>query len=67
MTDRQKTADQQTAEDLIAVEHDPQLRLPTRKRRNRVESAKRAGRTDLRAMEKEFGLQEADELYQSEF
>ena len=66
MTDRQKVADQQTAEDLIAVEHDPKLCLPTRKRRNRVESAKRAGRTDLCAMEMEFRLQEADGLNQSE-
>ncbi|KAI4231350.1 MAG: hypothetical protein LQ349_005675 [Xanthoria aureola] len=66
ITDRQKSADQQTAEDLIAVEHDPKLRLPTRKRRNRVESAKRAGRTDLCAMEMEFRLRKADELDQSE-
>lgn len=65
MTDRQKAADQQTAEDLVAVEHDPKLHLPTRKRRNRVESAKRAGRTDLCAMEQEFGLQKADESNQS--
>lgn len=66
MTDRQKATDQQTAEDLIAMEHDPKLLLPTRKRRNRVESAKRAGRTDLCAMEMEFRLQEADGLNQSE-
>ncbi|KAI4108359.1 MAG: hypothetical protein LQ339_002261 [Xanthoria mediterranea] len=66
MTNRQKAADQQTAEDPIAVEHDPKLRLPNRKRRNRVESAKRAGRTDLCAMEQEFRRQKADELKQSE-
>ncbi|KAI4259619.1 MAG: hypothetical protein L6R42_004501 [Xanthoria sp. 1 TBL-2021] len=65
MTDRQKAADQQTAEDLIASEHNPKLRL-TRKRRNRVESAKKAGRSDICAMEVESRLQKADELNQSE-
>ncbi|KAL8753379.1 MAG: hypothetical protein Q9199_005083 [Rusavskia elegans] len=57
--------DTSTAEDLIASEHNPKLRL-TRKRRNRVESAKKAGRSDICAMEVESRLQKADELNQSE-
>lgn len=56
MTEHQKAADQQTAIDLIAWKDDHNFRL-TRKRKNRLESAKRVGRTDLCAMETENRLQ----------
>ncbi|KAL9609548.1 MAG: hypothetical protein Q9204_009140 [Flavoplaca sp. TL-2023a] len=61
MTEHQKAADQQTAIDLIAWKNNPNLRL-TRKRKNRLESAKRVGRTDLCAMETENRLQKAGTL-----
>ncbi|KAL8870995.1 MAG: hypothetical protein Q9198_007506, partial [Flavoplaca austrocitrina] len=61
MTEHQKAADQQTAIDLIAWKDNHNLRL-TRKRKNRLESAKRVGRTDLCAMEMENRLQKAETL-----
>ncbi|KAL8894796.1 MAG: hypothetical protein Q9192_004047 [Flavoplaca navasiana] len=61
MTEHQKAADQQTAIDLIAWKDNPNLRL-TRKRKNRLESAKRVGRTDLCAMETENRLQKTGTL-----
>ncbi|KAL9024007.1 MAG: hypothetical protein Q9180_008025, partial [Flavoplaca navasiana] len=61
MTEHQKAADQQTAIDLIAWKDNNNLLL-TRKRKNRLESAKRVGRTDLCAMETENRLQKAGTL-----
>ncbi|KAL8876840.1 MAG: hypothetical protein Q9198_005028, partial [Flavoplaca austrocitrina] len=61
MTEHPKAADQQTAIDLIAWKDNHNLRL-TRKRKNRLESAERVGRTDLCAMETENRLQKAGTL-----
>ncbi|KAL8846897.1 MAG: hypothetical protein Q9221_008038 [Calogaya cf. arnoldii] len=65
MTDRQKAADHQTSEDLIAPRKNPNLRR-SRKRRTRLENAKKAGRPDLCAMEVDHRLPKAEEAGEQE-
>ncbi|KAL8635091.1 MAG: hypothetical protein Q9226_009389 [Calogaya cf. arnoldii] len=65
MTDRQKAADQQTPEDLIASRKNPNPRH-SRKRLNRLENFTKARRTDLCAMEVEHCLLKAEEADKQE-
>ncbi|KAL8730213.1 MAG: hypothetical protein Q9166_004190 [cf. Caloplaca sp. 2 TL-2023] len=61
MTDHQKAADQQTAEDLISFQRNPNIQLP-KKRQNRLRSALSLGRTDLCAMDVERRRAKAQEF-----
>ncbi|KAI4248842.1 MAG: hypothetical protein L6R40_000853 [Gallowayella cf. fulva] len=53
MTDKQKAADEQTAEDLKAYQQNPNLRVLNKKRWKRLQTALNLGRTDLCARELE--------------